>query len=216
MDYGSVFTVAAADMKPLRHEWAALPAQAVRGRLAGCRPSCSNWRWPLQHCKWFLERVHDTLLHARVLAVDHQVCYCYLAAVALPMWDQRYNIISLQLRSEHTLFFFSTRLQNSSNIPNILNSQVFHFHVICNSSYFSLQEGIVETYLIDKTGAKDICISCEMVHSKRAELRKDSALEVSDDPTCHVLRKTLPTPETNELFNTYPEVISRFAWWGWP
>lgn len=73
IDYGTVESVSVGALKPLRREWAALPAQAVRARLAGVRPPAAGRRWPHAASAHFLQLVRDTRLVANIVAVDREV-----------------------------------------------------------------------------------------------------------------------------------------------
>ncbi|KAL0869477.1 hypothetical protein ABMA27_005762 [Loxostege sticticalis] len=72
IDYGTVESVSVGALKPLRREWAALPAQAVRARLAGVRPPAAGRRWPHAASAHFLQLVRDTRLVANIVAVDRE------------------------------------------------------------------------------------------------------------------------------------------------
>lgn len=82
MDYGTVDTVSAHDLKPLVREFATrLPAQAARARLAGLRPPAAARRWPRSAAAYFLNLVRDTPFIANVAAVDPDVSHhTYLTA----------------------------------------------------------------------------------------------------------------------------------------
>ncbi|CAH0713037.1 unnamed protein product, partial [Brenthis ino] len=66
VDYGTVERCAAAELRPLRREWAALPAQAQRARLAAARPAAR--RWPRAAALAFLHLVRARRLVANVVA----------------------------------------------------------------------------------------------------------------------------------------------------
>ncbi|XP_059048795.1 tudor domain-containing protein 5-like [Achroia grisella] len=71
VDYGTVETVAVSSLRPLVRRWAALPAQAVRARLAAVRPAGGR-RWPRAAAAAFLRRVRDAPLVGNLVAVDPQ------------------------------------------------------------------------------------------------------------------------------------------------
>lgn len=73
VDYGTVDTVECAKLRPLRRDWARLPAQAVRACLAGVRPSAGGSRWPHSTSEHFLRTVCNMRLVAKVVAVDPMV-----------------------------------------------------------------------------------------------------------------------------------------------
>ncbi|XP_047041124.1 uncharacterized protein LOC124645365 [Helicoverpa zea] len=72
VDYGTVDKVAVNALRPLRREYARLPAQAVRARLAGLRPCAGGQRWPPSAAVAFLRLVTDTPLVANIVAVDRE------------------------------------------------------------------------------------------------------------------------------------------------
>ncbi|XP_063626361.1 tudor domain-containing protein 5-like [Cydia splendana] len=72
VDYGTVDTVAAAALRPLRRGWAAPAAQGVRARLAGLRPAAASRRWPRAAAAHCLDLVRERRLVANVVAVDHE------------------------------------------------------------------------------------------------------------------------------------------------
>lgn len=76
MDYGTVDTVATCFLRYLPREYGELPAQAVRARLAACRPSARGQRWPHAAATDFLRAVRDKRLYANIVAVDREVHHC--------------------------------------------------------------------------------------------------------------------------------------------
>ncbi|XP_045777810.1 uncharacterized protein LOC123875809 [Maniola jurtina] len=72
VDYGTVERCAVSALRPLRREWSALPAQAIRGRLANVRPVAGGRRWPLATSLHFLNLIQWKPLIARVKALDSQ------------------------------------------------------------------------------------------------------------------------------------------------
>ncbi|XP_063892741.1 uncharacterized protein LOC135117420 [Helicoverpa armigera] len=72
VDYGTVDKVAVNALRPLRREYARLPAQAVRARLAGLRPCAGGQRWPPSAAVAFLRLVTDRPLVANIVAVDRE------------------------------------------------------------------------------------------------------------------------------------------------
>ncbi|XP_041984988.1 tudor domain-containing protein 5-like [Aricia agestis] len=72
VDYGTVETVRATELRPLLRVWAELPAQAVRARLAAAAPPAAARRWPRAAAARFLTAVTDKRLVANVVARDHQ------------------------------------------------------------------------------------------------------------------------------------------------
>ncbi|CAK1553140.1 unnamed protein product [Leptosia nina] len=72
VDYGTVESVPTKRLKPLRREWAALPVQAMRARLATAQPPASGFRWPRSSAVAFLRLVSDKRLVADVVNVDEE------------------------------------------------------------------------------------------------------------------------------------------------
>ncbi|XP_045452665.1 tudor domain-containing protein 5 [Melitaea cinxia] len=70
VDYGTVERAAAAALRPLARRWAALPAQALRARLAAARPPAAGRRWPRAAAAAFLRLVRERRLVANVVAAD--------------------------------------------------------------------------------------------------------------------------------------------------
>nr|XP_021194550.2 tudor domain-containing protein 5 isoform X1 [Helicoverpa armigera] len=70
VDYGTVESLPRGELRPLRREWAQLPAQALRARLACVRPCADATRWPFASSAHFLKLVANMHLVANVLSVN--------------------------------------------------------------------------------------------------------------------------------------------------
>lgn len=70
VDYGTVESLPRRELRPLRREWAQLPAQALRARLAGVRPCADATRWPFASSAHFFKLVSDIQLVATVVSVN--------------------------------------------------------------------------------------------------------------------------------------------------
>ncbi|XP_047041140.1 tudor domain-containing protein 5-like [Helicoverpa zea] len=70
VDYGTVESLQRCELRPLRREWAQLPAQALRARLAAVRPCADATRWPFASSAHFLKLVANMRLVANVVSVN--------------------------------------------------------------------------------------------------------------------------------------------------
>lgn len=70
IDYGTIEEVSKWDLRPLRREWAQLPAQALRARLSGVQPIAKGSEWPVNAAKDMLQIVESHDLTADVVQVD--------------------------------------------------------------------------------------------------------------------------------------------------
>ncbi|XP_021192176.3 tudor domain-containing protein 1 [Helicoverpa armigera] len=70
VDYGTVESLPRRELRPLKREWAQLPAQALRARLAGVRPCADATRWPFASSAHFFKLVSDMQLVATVVSVN--------------------------------------------------------------------------------------------------------------------------------------------------
>ncbi|XP_045509484.1 tudor domain-containing protein 5-like [Colias croceus] len=71
VDYGTVEACAVSGLRPLLRRWAALPAQALRARLAGVAPAHSR-EWPRPAAAAFLAAVRERRLVAHVLSAPQE------------------------------------------------------------------------------------------------------------------------------------------------
>ncbi|XP_063366838.1 LOW QUALITY PROTEIN: tudor domain-containing protein 5-like [Cydia amplana] len=100
VDYGTVDAVAATSLRPLRRCWAALPAAAVRARLAGLRPAAASRRWPRAAAAHCLDLVRERRLVGNVVAVDHEESILEVLLIDTST-DEDVNITEQMIRAGH-------------------------------------------------------------------------------------------------------------------
>ncbi|XP_061720449.1 tudor domain-containing protein 5-like [Cydia pomonella] len=100
VDYGTVDTVAASSLRPLRRQWASPGAQAVRARLAGLRPAAASRRWPRAAAAHCLQLVRERRLVANVVAADHEESILEVFLIDTST-DEDVNISEQMIRAGH-------------------------------------------------------------------------------------------------------------------
>lgn len=75
IDYGTIAEVQVRQTCFLHHDFARLPAQAIRARLANIMPVQQNTMWPREATRCMMRLIMEKDLIALISAIDYEVHY---------------------------------------------------------------------------------------------------------------------------------------------
>ncbi|XP_063540727.1 uncharacterized protein LOC134749641 [Cydia strobilella] len=222
VDYGTVDTVSASSLRPLKRAWASLEAQAVRARLAGLRPAAASRRWPRAAASYCLDLVRERKLVGNVVAVDPEESILEVLLIDTSTAED-VNITEQMIRAGHADARSLSALgaRDGYLLPT--------FHALENGLtpnyteiYALLRDGIALDYVdsyrnhvaaLLPTSSDD---SCEPLEEADADERTSelgcspppsppSALAANRVPMALSLLRLAPSPPTEELLQLSPE-----------